>query len=266
MKPVSDRTLERYLLKELSRSERQRVEQLLQDDETARARLEELERSNEEILEQYPVSEMVPAIHQRLGEAQTRREGNIIPFPPRLARLVPAVAVAAALLILAFPVRQALLGSGLAGGDTTRMKGLDARIEIYRSGLSGPERLQEGATAGQGDLLRLSYVAGGTGHGVIFSVDGNGVITYHLPEQATGDAPPLVPGGEIPLEFSYQLDDAPSFERFFFVTSQDPFSLQKVDRAARRLADDPERAIRESLRLGRGLDQYSLTLRKGDAE
>jgi hypothetical protein len=256
MKPLSDRTLERYLLKELSAAERRRVEQALEEDETARTRLEELEQSNAAILERYRPSEMAAAIHSRLAAQSSE---NTVPFRARWGWVASAAAVAAVLLVVAFPVRQALLRD-----DATRMKGLDARIEVYRSGGSGSESLSEGDTAREGDLLQLSYVAGGAQHGVIFSIDGNGVVTYHFPETAAGEAPELVPSGEIPLAFSYELDDAPEFERFFFVTSQRPFSVAEIDQAARKLADDPTAASEGSLRLGRGLVQYSVTLKKGE--
>ena len=31
--------------------------------------------------------------------------------------------------------------------------------------------------------------------------------------------------GEIPLEYSYQLDDAPDFERFLFIASENQFDI-----------------------------------------
>ena len=267
MRPLTDRTLERYLLGELSRAERQDVERALESDETAAARLEDLERSNADILTAYPSGEMAAQIKDRLDSREERVEGNIRPFPSRSGRrlryIIPAAAVAA-LLIVAFPVRQTIAGAGIFGGETTRMKGLGARIDVYRNAAAGPEQLAEGARAHVGDLLRLSYVAGGARHGVIFSVDGRGVVTYHYPDVPTGEAPELEPGGEIPLAFSYQLDDAPEFERFFFVTAHEPFSVEEIDQEVRRLAADREAARQGDLRLRRSFEQYSLTLIKGD--
>ena len=89
---------------------------------------------------------------------------------------------------------------------------------------SGAEILQDGEKVGEGDTLQIGYVAAGQAYGVILSVDGRGTVTVHLPS-ASSVAQPLDQEGIVLMPFAYQLDDAPEFERFFFVTSKEEFDL-----------------------------------------
>jgi hypothetical protein len=61
---------------------------------------------------------------------------------------------------------------------------------------------------------------------LIASIDGAGVVTLHYP--ANADAPALATAlAQKPtsLPQAYVLDDAPQFERFFFITSEDPIEV-----------------------------------------
>jgi hypothetical protein len=108
-----------------------------------------------------------------------------------------------------------------------------AVLEVFRHAPSGPELLLEGARVSQGDTLQLAYRAHGERYGAILSLDGRGVLTRSLPLEGD-EAVPLEAGGLVPLPHALSLDDAPSFERFFLVTGQAPFSLGPVERALSR--------------------------------
>ena len=92
---------------------------------------------------------------------------------------------------------------------------------------------------------------------MIFSIDGGGVVTIHLPTDGreSGSAAELETGGEVRLPFSYELDAAPRFERFFFVAADEPFSLAPVLSRARELARTGD-AAKGTLELG---DTFALT-------
>ena len=128
------------------------------------------------------------------------------------------------------------------GGEGIRLKGAQSRLVLFRQierGAEAAERLREGALVRPGDVLQVSYIAAGASDGVILSIDGRGVLTQHFPPpQAPSAATRLVQGGAIPLTSAYELDDAPAFERFFFVTSSGPTPLRVdlVTRAAEALA------------------------------
>jgi hypothetical protein len=145
--------------------------------------------------------------------------------------------------------------------EVVRIKG-DASLVVERVGPRGLEPMHDGDLARTGDRLQLRYLAADREQGAIVSIDGRGVATLHFP--ATVEASPrLASGGAVALDHSYELDDAPEFERFFFVTVPVDRTLDVavVHAAAAALAASP-RAIDETLALPDGYEQTSLVIRK----
>jgi hypothetical protein len=251
MKTPSDRTLERYLLGELSGEQEGEVDRALREDPGAASRLEALRRSDAEILERYPPAMMAARFHERLAAGQrpeSRRRGRSFAFA------LPGAALALLLVLLVPPYL----------ADTTRIKGLDSRLALHRKAAAGVELLSDGAAVAAGDVIQISYVAGGARYAAILSIDGDGAVTWHLPGAYAPRARAVAvePGGEVALGFAYELDNAPAFERFFLVTSDKPFTLDAVAAEAARLAADPAAARRQPLRLARGLGQSTFLLVK----
>ena len=142
-----------------------------------------------------------------------------------------------------------------------KVRGLRPGLVIYRKRPQQIGRLPDGAAVASGDTVQVSYVAAGNHHGVVVSADGSGVVTLHHPAQASGSTQ-LLPRGEHPLPHAFQLDDAPAFERFFFVTSaRRPIDVATVMAAAEAWAVDPS-LDKARLPLTDELQQASLTLRK----
>jgi hypothetical protein len=188
-----------------------------------------------------------------------RRAASPKPSRRRFLVLVPALASAAAMLLVATRLAAPDL---FVSDDGTRMKG-DARLTIHRQGVGADtEPLADGARARPGDVVQLAYVAAGRRYGVVLSVDGRGIVTQHLPE-AGGDAVPLQGGGAVALPHAYALDDAPAFERFFLVTSDGPFRAAPALDAARALVA-AGRARTGPLDLPPGLSAASFLLEKVD--
>jgi hypothetical protein len=135
------------------------------------------------------------------------------------------------------------------------------RLLLFRKApAAGVERLVPGSLAHDRDLLQVVYQAAGRSHGVILSVDGRGTVTRHLP--VTGmQAAPLQAGPAVPLGLAYQLDDAPGFERFYFVTADAPFAVEVVEEAVRR---QPDHGLTGEghLYLPPALDQFTFVLRR----
>ena len=112
----------------------------------------------------------------------------------------------------------------------------------------------------QGDQLRIGYRAAGRPYGAIFSIDGRGVLSQHLP--GTGErAVALQPSGTTFLDFSYELDDAPRWEVFYLVTADAPFDLEPVRRSVRAAAAAADR-VPAGLALPRGLSQAAFPVMK----
>ncbi|MGH1342112.1 MAG: hypothetical protein ACRBN8_11200 [Nannocystales bacterium] len=142
-------------------------------------------------------------------------------------------------------------------------RGLVPHLEIDRRAGDSVNRLQVGAQVRSGDVVQVSYIAAGNRFGVVVSVDGRGAVTLHHP-RAAHEVPRIKARGETPLPHAFELDDAPGFERFFFVTgarvSLDPSSVLE---AAHALAADGIVASRyEPLPLPAELGQSSFLLRK----
>ena len=251
--------LEQYVLGELSAAERVKVEADLEASPDLRARLEEIRRSDEAILAEAPSAEIAASIRRRaLAESQGKRKSRVL----RPSTLIALPAAAAALLLVGFLfARDAVFPSS---GDLTRAKGGAPGLSLYRKAASGPEPLRDGSTAAAGDIVQIRYAAGNARYGAIFSLDGRGTITFHLPplfSGAGGKAPEIdARGSDLPA--AYELDDAPAFERFFFVSSREAFDLSVVLQAARELEIGGSRADIGSLVLPPGIEARSVILRK----
>jgi hypothetical protein len=138
---------------------------------------------------------------------------------------------------------------------TRRASRVAPRLFVYRKAPTGAEELAAGAAARENDVVQLAYAAG-RHFGTIVSIDGRGTVTRHLPAAGTL-ASPLKTGAAFALPEAYRLDDAPGFERFYFVTADQPFAVDLVLTAVAHAAGAEGR-----LALPAGLDQYSFALRK----
>jgi hypothetical protein len=249
-KPVPDWQLERLALGELDEATAANLRQRL-GPERIRELLARLEASNQEVLERLPPARVAEAIRRRADEQRR-------PAPRRLVFALVPLAAVGLLAITLGPLRPRPLGG--TGDEVVLSKGA-TRLVAYRATAAGPVRLGEAAVVHPHDVVQLAYAAGGASFGVIVSVDGRGAVTQHLPAAAAAPAP-LSPAGEVRLPRSFELDDAPGFERFFLVTAAHSFSAGDVLAAARTLARDPDQARRLPLPLPPDLTQHSLLLQK----
>ena len=107
--------------------------------------------------------------------------------------------------------------------DGTRIKGLDARMEIWKKTGDSAVQMQNLDEAREGDEIQLRYSVPEKCFGLLFSMDGNGTITMHMADGSQAIA--LEPGKMTTLPFAYKLDNAPKFEKFFLLTSQKDFTI-----------------------------------------
>ena len=251
--------LERFVLGELPPPEMERIRKAAESDPAVHRRLQQLQDSNQDILEQYPPESMAAGIRERAAAKSARvpAEGRFRPFAslPRLA----AVAVAVTVLFLIFLPKQMDRNSKNSAEKEITFKGSAPALVLYRKIPSGAEILSDGDVARPGDTVQIAY-RGISGHyGVIVSLDGKGEVTLHFPEQGS-DAAPLESGNLTRLGSAYELDDTPGWECFYFVTADRPFEIDAVMQAARgigRVTDAPHR-----LPLSNSFSQFSVRLRK----
>ncbi len=258
---IPDWKLERLALGELPAAEASRCLAELAEEPGGLERYRALQASDAEILAEYPVEQMALGIEERLAQRRAPRAAGL-----RWQWAAPALAGLAAVLAVVVFLPQG--PGGPSGGvarpapEELRDKGLTPFLRVYRRGSEPePERLEAGSLARGGDQLQLRYGAAGRRFGLILSLDGAGAVTLHAPA-APGLSVALRAGDEVALDFSYELDDAPDFERFVFVTSDAAFSTGPVLAAAQAVADQGVAALAEPLPLPPGLEQSSFVLRK----
>lgn len=237
---IPDWLLEQMALGELPPDRERAIATRLAVDPEAQARLEAIHASNRAFHERHPPRRIVASIRARLSPKKR-------PLP-HLPIAAAAASLAALILVLPriFP----------EPGEGSRAKGLGPSLLVHRSAGGAIETLSDGAHARGGDLVQLSYVVARRAHGAILSIDGAGTISLHLPLEGDRSVP-LEAGRAVPLSHAYELDDAPSFERFFFLTSEAPFSLEEILEAARRAGPTADR-----LPLGEAIEQTTFLLRK----
>jgi len=200
------------------------------------ARLAELQDSNRRILADYPPEQMALEIKNR-AERVIKKSRQQMALRLALAGIPAMILLVLAAIFLA----PAIFDTGkpeetVLPPEITRVKG-PARLFMHRKLATGDKQLKSGSPARPGDLIQISYLAGDANHGVIFSVDGRGQVSLHFPADESGSTT-LEKKGLINLDFSYELDDAPDFERFFVVSSEDPIDVRKVLEAARNLGTE----------------------------
>ena len=138
---------------------------------------------------------------------------------------------------------------------------------IYRKIDDKVEVLSEGSLVKESDQIQISYVSFNMKYGMIFSIDGNGTITLHYPDYMKDKDFSIIDKHETFLPHTFILDNAPYFERFFFITSNDPFTGEEIIKAAEELIKSPGKGKSGELGLSQMFKQHSTILYKtGDKE
>ena len=200
------------------------------DKDSLRENLKMLEDSDRAILEKYKPEDMARQIKGKMEKSQGEKNREI-PFTKpsgksRMMLLIPA----AAMILFSVLLPTMILRNDRVGDDRefTRVKGMEEpRLKVYRKLEGESEELTENSSAAESDLIQLGYRISSPRYGMILSIDGRGVVTRHFPEE-DNEAVLLKTGGEQLLPFSYELDDAPDFETFYLITSEEAFSAEKV--------------------------------------
>jgi hypothetical protein len=257
---IPDILLERYRLNELPKDEADRLAARLAQDAPLRERLAALEASDEDLRRGNVADRLEQGTRRKLAAAGSRRRRSSLYWALPVVAATAIVAIAVAARTAAPPA----VGSSAApppAGTEDRVKGIGPALALYRRTAEGSETLADGAVARRGDLIRVGYRAAGRSYGAIVSIDGGGGVTMHLPP--AGDrAAPLKHEATVLLGEAYELDDAPLWERFYFIAGDAPFEIAPVMQAAREAATKTPGLPPASLALPRGLEQSNFTLQK----
>lgn len=251
---VPDLVLERFFLGELDGQAAQQVRELLATDTALQQRLKAIEMSNAQVMARYEPEDMARRIASRATSMSFASPRRVAWRWPVLAAVPVAAAV---VLVLVFaPLSPPSTPANVP--EPIRIKGdTGPALFVYRQRGTKEELLVDGQVATSGDVLQLRYSGRGKGFGLIFSLDGRGKVTRHLPAQG-GDAVALPKSGVGTLPVAYALDDAPQFERFYFVAADRRFEIDQILLSAEDLAA----GVRTALLLPSGVVAVSFTVVK----
>jgi hypothetical protein len=262
---LPDWLVERAALDEVPPASAGRIERA--DPRELADRVAALRDANAAELTRHPAGPAVAQIEARVAELRERAARDARRRRRRLGWIGLAMSAAVVVLVVrtAAPSAPDPPAHAATSGEE-RVKGAAgaARLTAFRQAGDQAEQLVPDAVVRPGDVIQLRYNAAGRGYGVIASLDGAGVVTLHYPlrDDAPPDATAVAPRPTV-LPHAYALDAAPRFERFFFITANDPLDVQQTLAALRALAHREDSAT-APLELPAGQRQWSLRLRKAD--
>jgi len=270
---IPDIVLERYVLGELNAGEMNRISTLAGNNARIEQRIKEIISSNRKILNEYPPERMASLIRarqrQQHGQITEKQETTGFLFRPLT---IGGFAAVCTVLLAAVFVVPLFLPSQPVTTETeqehTRIKGSDVHsdqpsLTIFKKNGDRAQILKTGTTVTAHDIIQIQYFAAKYTYGIIFSIDGRGNVTLHFPNRHdASDA--LIQGKRVFLNTSFELDDAPGFERFFFITARSPLDIHTVLTKAAALAKNADSARTGLLELSREYRQTTLILLKGD--
>ncbi len=259
---ISNLTLERYILKELPEKQIIEIDRLCEQRQELKSRIEAIKNSNAEILNSYPEDKMAAEIKAKnsLIKPGSKIAGrSSLPLFRRFMLPVFTVAAAAFLFFIMPAIKTSFYDvKTYIFQDVTRPKGNESVIYLYRKINNNIDNLQNGSIAKNGDLLQIAYAAKNDQYGVIFSIDGRGTVTLHFPSDNTSSTK-LTTGKKVLLNTSYELDDAPDFERFFLITSGSKLDVNAVLNAAHLFARDKQKTVNKEIEINDFKDKFNQT-------
>jgi len=225
---ISDLKLEQLALGELSVQDEAAIRALLESDEEASTRLAEIESTTPQLLEAFPPLRVRQEVERRVHIAEAREKMRSEPtLIERVTMGFRLVAMAACVVV----AMTFLLPEGDEQPDF-RLKG-GIELVVHRVMGEAAERLDQDTSVRAGDRLQVSLLGAVGHHVVVVSVDGRGEVTLHYPRHG---ASLEITEQAFSLPTSYQLDDAPSFERFFVVSADTQIDPSRVVEAVEGLA------------------------------
>ena len=276
-KKISDYYLERYALGELPKEESQKILHLASTDPEIKSALKKIESSNHDILSLYPASkikdDLLSLLEKDSFKSKVSRWLDMSSFPSKRSVAISSVCTVLLLVLIFIVLPRSNRRAGIElfdiGQDFSLVKGISdidmtkTQLLVFRKTNEEVEILENGTRAGQGDLLQLAYIAVTEPYGIILSIDGRGYVTLHYPEESSGSTELKINKKSL-LPHAIELDDAPHFERFIFITSKNKIDVDDVLRIAGDLAKNPEKVKTAELDLPKGIDQHSVLILKGE--
>ena len=218
-------------------------------DEIFAARVREMREQGKRFVAENPFE----ALEAKMDAADEAADGNVISglWLKVAAALVIALGVFSMVVlnrnVETYSGESATMEVAMANvDDGTRIKGMSASLEVWKKTGDSAVQMVNLGDASEGDEIQLRYRVPQKCFGMLFSMDGNGTVTMHMGDG--NNAIELEPGKMTTLPFAYKLDNAPKFEKFFLLTSQNSFAID---------VDNFDKSLKQA-----GVESVSFTLRK----
>ena len=273
---ICDFDIERFILEELPGRRKKKILDQLAKDDILKAKIQNIKKSDEDILKKFPPKFVVPEILNRYKNKKKDFEFDEIfrkkfVFFRRILYASPVLVSVIAILFLILPFQREKNNFSINYGlsNDLRIKGVPeidtskSQLIIFRKDGDRVELIKNTTIGKAGDLLQIGYVVTEESFGMIISIDGKGNITLHFPD-SVNDSTMLEQYKRILLPNAIELDDSPGFERFFFLTSKTEIDVSEILRKAEKLTIDIARARNDKLDLPDTINQYSIIIIKGD--
>ena len=249
MKIIPDLILEQYVLGELPQDKKDEITFLMGKDRVLFERIEAIRVSDAAFHNKYPFE-----LYRGKFSDKAFKKAKIFPFKKSIAAF-SLVAAAACVAIIIRVVPDILYYSG----NDVIIKGYDFNMYIYRKNSTAADLLSDGDSVSAGDLIQIAYQVPPEKYCAILSIDGRSNVTFHYSTDKKRDN---TVSGKVLLPESYQLDDAPDFERFFLIVSDKPVLINDVLGKVSGFALDRNKNITDTLPLDNSFSQKSILLRK----
>ena len=252
MRQIPDMVLEQYILGELSPAKMKEIDSLTELDNSLRKRIQIIEKSNRDFLKKYPFSKSRVSV----SIAVSGKKNSIV--KSRKMFIFPSAVIALAACVLVFVKVSPLFDTF---DNSVIIKGNTENLFLYRKNGNQADVLKSGDPAKKNDILQIAYQIPEDRHCIIFSIDGNSNVTLHYSssEKTMTDNSKT---GKIFVPESYQLDDAPYFERFIMLTSDKKISSDVIMPRAEKFALDRQKAASESFPVEKSFSQQSVLIVK----
>jgi len=290
---IPDIYIEQYLLNELPENLREEMNALIQENPSLEKRIEEIKKSNENILAAHTSESIISAIMEKINRVKSDSEliheskyqlvnetapdtetGPVYSIVKNVSKKIRSLTANRYTLSLAsaavIVIAVLIMMPGILKNDSfkteydtdVRIKGLDSKLIIYRMKGKEIEELKSSDTAREGEILQLGYIATDKfRYGTIISIDGRGTVTLHYPENSDSHDV-LTMNKKVLLNKSYELDDSPSFERFIMILSDEPVDTSGIIKKAKKLAMNKDTSLNGSIGTGKHSVEFSAVIKK----
>jgi hypothetical protein len=260
---IPDITLEQYLLNELPDKKKKEIDVISREHPEILDRIENIRKSDINILAEYPAEKISGLIRGRIDASEKEKHSGFkltdghgkkkSTSSKRIKRyILPCMGIAAVIaFIFIMPELNRPFNPQNTVHNGDRIKGNESALYVYRKNGGSVDYMKNGSIAKKGDLLQVAYMTQKDKYGIIVSIDGRGSVTLHYPAEKDYSTK-LDTGKKVLLQNAYELDDAPDFERFFFISSESKLDMSDVNdvlNTARSISGNREKVMDENVKL-----------------